>query len=112
MSKMKLVFTGYEEEWDANTVHVKVTGTLNGAVIEAISLPMSHKRATTPVVTHHAKMQMQDIVEQSIKRLGMQPSDYDRDLELMLKEFEVFLHQNFREQCGELEVPFNHLLIA
>jgi hypothetical protein len=112
MSKMKLVFTGYAEDWDANTVHVIVKGTLNGVELEASSLPMSHKRATTTVVNHHAAMQIQDLVEQSIYRLGMQPSDYDRDLKSMLEQFDVFLHQTFRDQCSEFEIPFKHLLNA
>ncbi|AEV89631.1 hypothetical protein OBP_194 [Pseudomonas phage OBP] len=112
MSKMKLVFTAYEERWDNFTVDVVIKATLNGVELDATSLPMSHKRATTEVVNRAAMSQIQDIVEQSIKRLGMQPSDYDRNLTDMLKQFEVFLHQDFRDQCSEYEIPFKHLLAA
>lgn len=110
MSKMKLVFTEYQENWDAHTVHVVVKATLNGTPLEGISLDMSHKRATTEVVNRAAANQILDVVEQSIKRLGMQPSDYDRDLKTMLKEFDVFLHQTFRDQCSEFEITFKHLI--
>lgn len=111
MAKMKLVFTQYQENWDDFTVHVVVKATLNDVPLEGISLNMSHKRATTEVVNRNAVEQILDIVEQSIKRLGMQPSDYDRDLKSMLKEFDVFLHQDFRDQCAEYEIPYKHLIV-
>lgn len=112
MSKMKLVFTDYEENWDEFTVHVVIKAKLNEVEIQAISMDMSHGRATTEVIRRTALEQMKDIVEQSIKRLGMQPSDYDRDVSQMLKEFEVFLHQKFRMECTSYEIPFNHLQVA
>ena len=63
MNKMKLVFTDYEENWDEFTVHVVVKAKLNDVEIQAISMDMSHGRATTGVIARVAREQMQDIVE-------------------------------------------------
>lgn len=110
MAKMKLIFTEYQENWDNFTVHVVVKATLNDVPLEGISLDMSHKRATTAVIHRAVADQVMDVVQQAIKRLGMQPTDYDHDLQSMLKEFDVFLHQDFRDQCAEYEIPYKHLI--
>lgn len=110
MAKMKLVFTGYEEHWDETIVQLTVKATLNDVEIMVSSLPMSYKRATTVVVNRTAQDVFNCVAEEAVKRLGTFPADYDRDTAKMLAEFDVFLHQTFRDQCAEYEIPFNHLL--
>lgn len=112
MSKIKLIFTGYEEEWESTTVTIKIKATFNGMPCMVTSLPLSHKRASSEVIRRTAITTMQDVVEDAIFRIGMRASDYNRDLKDMLGQFQVFLHQDFREQCEEHEIPFNHLLNA
>lgn len=112
MSKPTLVFTGYREDWEETTVAVVVNLQLNGQAFSVSSLPLSQKRATSEVVRRTALSTMQEAVEDAIFRIGMRASDYDRELKAILKEFNVFLHKDFREQCEEYEIPFNHLLNA
>lgn len=110
MSKMKLVFTGYREDWDQDKVTIAISAELNGTRFVTSSLPLAHKRATSETIRKHALICIQDVVEEGIFRKGMRASDYDRDLDAMLKEFDVFLHIEFRKQCIENEIPFANLL--